>query len=111
MKRARIAELESQLSRHLRSVEHGEEIELTDRGEWGRSRRRVWSERIRLESRRTIDRARVRPGLPDREIALRRAAVLDHLRAFDLVLATHDREPATAATAVGFRLVGAPPLD
>jgi prevent-host-death family protein len=31
MKRVRIAELKSQLSRHLRAVERGEEIEVTDR--------------------------------------------------------------------------------
>lgn len=31
MKRIRIAELKDQLSRHLRSVERGEEIEVTDR--------------------------------------------------------------------------------
>ena len=31
MKRVRIAELKSQLSRHLRSVVRGEELEVTDR--------------------------------------------------------------------------------
>ena len=31
MKRVRIAELKSQLSRHLRAVERGDEIEVTDR--------------------------------------------------------------------------------
>lgn len=31
MKRVKIAELKAQLSRHLRSVENGEEIEVTDR--------------------------------------------------------------------------------
>jgi prevent-host-death family protein len=31
MKRVRIAQLKSQLSRHLRAVERGEEIEVTDR--------------------------------------------------------------------------------
>jgi len=31
MRRVRIAELKSQLSRHLRAVENGEEIEVTDR--------------------------------------------------------------------------------
>jgi prevent-host-death family protein len=31
MKRVRIAELKSRLSRHLRAVERGEEIEVTDR--------------------------------------------------------------------------------
>lgn len=31
MKTVRIAQLKSQLSRHLRSVERGEEIEVTDR--------------------------------------------------------------------------------
>jgi prevent-host-death family protein len=31
MKRVRIAELKGQLSRHLRAVERGEELEVTDR--------------------------------------------------------------------------------
>jgi prevent-host-death family protein len=31
MKRVRIAQLKSELSRHLRAVERGEEIEVTDR--------------------------------------------------------------------------------
>jgi prevent-host-death family protein len=31
MKRVRIAQLKSELSRHLRSVEQGEELEVTDR--------------------------------------------------------------------------------
>jgi prevent-host-death family protein len=31
MKRVRIAELKSELSRHLRAVERGEELEVTDR--------------------------------------------------------------------------------
>lgn len=119
--------------------------------EWSRSRHWVSSELIRLESLRTIDRARVQFALPDRAVAVRRASVLDHLRAFDLVrldqtvleraaepfptslgtldaihlasalrvreryedlgFATHDRELAIAATAVGFRVIGAPPGD
>jgi predicted nucleic acid-binding protein len=119
--------------------------------EWSRSRRWVASELIRLESLRTIDRARLQLALPDEEVSQRRAAVLEHLRAFDLIridrpvldraaepfpttlgaldaihlasallvrerypgltFATHDRELAIAATAVGFRVVGAPPAD
>jgi prevent-host-death family protein len=31
MKRVKIAELKDQLSRHLRAVEHGAEVEVTDR--------------------------------------------------------------------------------
>lgn len=116
--------------------------------EWGRSERWISSELIRLESLRTIDRARLLAGLPDRDVSLRRAAVLEHLAAFDLVrvgprvleraadpfptslgsldaihlasallvrerwpdlvFATHDEELATAATAMGFRVLGAP---
>lgn len=32
MKRVKIAELKDQLSRHLRAVERGDEVEVTDRG-------------------------------------------------------------------------------
>lgn len=114
--------------------------------EWRRSRRWLSSQLIRTECLRTIDRARLRFGLPDSEVATHRAAVLDQLRAFeliavdapvlerasdpfptslatldavhlasallaralvtDLLFATHDEELATAARAVGFRVVG-----
>jgi hypothetical protein len=97
---------------------------------------------------RTIDRARIRSGLDDEEVAERRAAILEHIEAFDLIrldsrvleraaepfptvvgsldaihlasavlarrdvpdltLATHDVQLATAARAVGFRVLGAP---
>jgi predicted nucleic acid-binding protein len=52
---------------------------------WTRITRAVSSELIRLECLRTIDRARIRERLPDREVAARRAAVLEQLDAFDLV--------------------------
>ena len=124
-------------------------VVLGERGrlrEWPRSERWISSELVRLESLRTIDRARLKLRLSDRAVSVRRAAVLEHLRAFDLirlqaavleraaepfptslgtldavhlasallarehyedlVLATHDRELATAAEAVGFRVVG-----
>lgn len=122
---------------------------LGERGalrEWRRSDRLVSSELIRLECLRTIDRARLRDGLPDEVVAERRAEVLETLGAFellpidrlvleraagqfptglgtldaihlasavvareevpDLLLATHDRELALAARAVGFAVVG-----
>lgn len=50
----------------------------------------VASELIRLESLRTIDRARIRLGLPDAEVATRRAAVLDLLDGFNLMPITDD---------------------
>jgi predicted nucleic acid-binding protein len=53
--------------------------------EWGRVAKPVASELVRLECLRTIDRARVRAGLADDEVATRRAAVLEQLQAFDLV--------------------------
>lgn len=53
--------------------------------EWGRSERWVSSEIVRLESLRTIDRARHQLRLPDRAVSARRASVLAHLRAFDLI--------------------------
>jgi predicted nucleic acid-binding protein len=63
-------------------------VVLGERGrlrEWPRSERWVSSELVRLESLRTIDRARVQLRLADRAVAARRAAVLEHLRAFELV--------------------------
>lgn len=53
--------------------------------EWQRSQRWLSCELIRLECLRTLDRARIRFGLPDAEIAQRCASVLETLRAFDLV--------------------------
>lgn len=123
----------------------GEPGRLAD---WSRSTCWIASELIRLESLRTIDRARILASLADREVSLRRAAVLAQLSAFDLVrigprvleraaepfptslgsldaihlasallvrdrypdlfFATHDIELGTAATAMGFRVLGAP---
>ena len=63
-------------------------VVLGERGrlrEWTRSERWVSSELVRLESLRTIDRARVQLRLADRALSARRAAVLEHLRAFELV--------------------------
>jgi len=63
-------------------------VVLGERGrlrEWTRSERWVSSELVRLESLRTIDRARVQLRLADRAVSTRRAAVLEHLRAFELV--------------------------
>jgi predicted nucleic acid-binding protein len=63
-------------------------IVLGERGrlrEWGRSELWISSEIVRLESLRTIDRARVQLRLADRAVSARRAAVLEHLRAFELV--------------------------
>lgn len=116
--------------------------------EWSRSERWISSELVRLESLRTIDRARILAGLTDRDVSARRAAVLEQLCAFDLVrigprvleraaepfptslgsldaihlasallvrerypemvFTTHDAELATAARAVGFRVLGTP---
>jgi predicted nucleic acid-binding protein len=63
-------------------------VVLGERGrlrEWSRSKRWISSELVRLESLRTIDRARVQLRLADRAVSARRAAVLEHLRAFELV--------------------------
>jgi predicted nucleic acid-binding protein len=100
-------------------------VVLGERGrlrEWSRSERWISSELVRLECLCTIDRARVQLRLADRAVSARRAAVLEHLRAFelvrlqapvlerdrypDLVLATHDEELAIAAEATGFDVVG-----
>jgi predicted nucleic acid-binding protein len=107
--------------------------------------RPISSELIRLECLRTIDRARLRRGIPGRDVAERRGEVLERLEGFDLVrvgervleraadpfpttlgsldaihlstallvrgkssdlaFATHDAELATAARAVGFRVL------
>lgn len=52
---------------------------------WGRIEQAVSSELIRLESLRTIDRARVRLGLSDEQVAGRREAVIEALEGFSLV--------------------------
>jgi uncharacterized protein len=52
---------------------------------WRRITEAVSSEVIRLECLRTIDRARIRLGLPDEDVAARRAAVIDAIEAFNLV--------------------------
>jgi predicted nucleic acid-binding protein len=114
--------------------------------EWRRIHRPLSSELIRLECRRTIDRARIRERLSDEMVAQQRGAVLEVLDAFDIVplettvleraaepfptllssldaihlatavlarsqvedlcLATHDSELATAARAMGFKVLG-----
>jgi predicted nucleic acid-binding protein len=126
-------------------------VVLNERGslrEWRRITRPVASELIRLECRRTIDRARIRERLDDDLIAQQREDVLDVLHTFDIVpldsvvleraaepfptllgsldaihlatalllraqvadlyFATHDGELATAARAMGFRVLGVP---
>jgi predicted nucleic acid-binding protein len=63
-------------------------VVLGERGrlrEWTRSERWISSELVRLESLRTIDRACVQLRLADRAVSVRRAAILEHLRAFELV--------------------------
>jgi hypothetical protein len=52
---------------------------------WSRITTAVSSELIRLECLRTIDRARLRLGLADRQVAERRAAVLEAIEGFTLV--------------------------
>ena len=52
---------------------------------WSKITTPVASELIRLECLRTIDRARIRLGLPDQEVASRRAAVLEAIDTFLLV--------------------------
>jgi predicted nucleic acid-binding protein len=53
--------------------------------EWRRIRRPLASELVRLECRRTIDRARIRERLSDEVVAQQRAAVLEVLDTFDIV--------------------------
>ncbi len=53
--------------------------------QWRRITRPLASELIRLECRRTIDRARIRERLSDEAVAQRRAAVLEVLETFDIV--------------------------
>lgn len=63
-------------------------IVLKERGslrEWRRTTRLISSELIRLECLRTVDRARIREGLGDEEVAERRGGVLEALRSFELL--------------------------
>lgn len=60
----------------------GEEAPLA---EWPRITQPMASELIRVECLRTIDRARLRFGIPDRDVAERRAQVLEYLETFELV--------------------------
>lgn len=57
---------------------------------WGRIDHVVSSELIRLESLRTIDRARLRLRLDDEDVAQRRWAVLEAIESFDLIPVTSD---------------------
>ena len=52
---------------------------------WGRITSAVSSELVRLECLRTIDRARLRLGLADEEVADRRWALLEAIEGFSLV--------------------------
>src|SRR5262249_47563903 len=52
---------------------------------WRRLRRAIASQIVRIECLRTIDRARIRLGLDDENVAERRAAVLDVLEGVDMV--------------------------
>jgi predicted nucleic acid-binding protein len=124
-------------------------IVLSERGalrSWRHIERPVSSEIIRVERLRTLDRARLRSGLDNEEVAVRRSAMLDQLEAFDRIplqravlaraadpfptlvrtldalhlasatfirvrygglrFATHDRELAAAARALGFAGIG-----
>jgi predicted nucleic acid-binding protein len=79
----------------------GEEAPL---GEWSRITQPVASELIRVECLRTIDRARLRFGLPDHDVAERRAQVLEYLEAFELVTldrAVLERTAEPFPTAIG----------
>jgi len=116
---------------------------------WRKITRPLSSQLILLECARTIDRARIRFRLDDREVLDRRLAVQEQVDAFeivplaaivldrasepfptaigsldaihlasallarrrypDMILATHDDELATAAGAMGLRVIGAPP--
>jgi predicted nucleic acid-binding protein len=53
--------------------------------EWSAIRKPISSELIRVECLRTIDRARIRLGLPPREVSKRRADAQERLEAFDIV--------------------------
>ena len=63
-------------------------VVLGERGalrNWARIDRPISSEIIRVECLRTIDRARIRFGLDERDVAAQRAAVLEQLSGFELV--------------------------
>jgi predicted nucleic acid-binding protein len=115
---------------------------------WSRITRPLSSQLILLECARTIERARIRFRLDDREVLDRRLAVQERFDAFEivpldtavldrasepfptvigsldaihlasallarrrypgLIIATHDGELATAAGAMGLRVIGAP---
>jgi predicted nucleic acid-binding protein len=63
-------------------------VVLGERGalrEWARIDVAVSSEISRVECLRTLDRARLRLGLGDEEVSLRRGSVLEHLDVLDLV--------------------------
>jgi len=63
-------------------------VVLGERGvirQWSTIKRPVASELIRLECFRTIDRARIRFQLADRDVARHRTAVTEQLSGFDLV--------------------------
>ena len=70
----------------LLRVVAGERGALRD---WKKITRPLSSELTRVECLRTIDRARIRFGLRDVEVAERRAALLEQLDAFDLVELDH----------------------
>ena len=63
-------------------------VVLGERGiarEWARIDVPVSSEIIRVECLRTLDRARLKLGLEDEELARRRSQLLEHLDSFDMV--------------------------
>jgi hypothetical protein len=82
-------------------------VVLHERGrlrEWGSSRRWISSQLIRTECLRTLDRARLQFALTDEEVARRRTATLEYLRAFDLVLldtAVLERAADSFPTSIG----------
>ena len=108
MKGVKIAALKKQLSKHLRAVERGAEIEVTD--EWGRITRPLSSERThRAGSDRSGARCRAVPhGARHAGRSAPRKAVLAREQIADLALATHDRELAVAARAMHLPVLGAP---
>jgi hypothetical protein len=72
--------------------------------QWGQITRPIASVLVRLECLRTIDRARARLRLGDREVAARRAAILEQLGGFELVPIDPpvlDRAAEPFATALG----------
>jgi predicted nucleic acid-binding protein len=85
MKRVEIAELEAQLSRHLRSVENGEEIEVTIFERAAEPFPTPLGTLDALHLGTAVAAKRKLPGLS---------------------LATHDRELAIAARSIGFDVLG-----